>query len=64
MSEPIPPGHPYSVRFKGLPHSVQVRALTRGKAKYSAVLVVIDAWNMTAREALMQIESCRKGYWT
>jgi hypothetical protein len=59
----IPPGHPYSVRFKGSPHSVQVRASTRGKAKYAAVLAVIDAWNLTAREAFKQIESCRQGYW-
>lgn len=57
-----PRGEPYSVRFKGYEHSVQVRATSRGKAKYAAALQVSDAWNMTAGEALMQVEYCRKGY--
>lgn len=57
------PGEPYTVRFKGYKHAINVRAESRSKAKYAAALQVSDAWNMTAGEALMQVESCRKGYW-
>lgn len=54
-------GRLYTVRFrfKGSDHGVQVYAASRGKAKYSAVLDVIDAWNMTVGEAIRQITSCR-----
>jgi hypothetical protein len=57
-------GKPYTVRFKGSPHGVTVYAETRGKAQYAAVRVVLDAFNMTAREAFRKIESCRKGAWS
>jgi hypothetical protein len=56
-------GKPFTVRFKGSSQGVQVYAETRGKAQYAAVRVVLDAFNMTAREAFRQIESCRAGYW-
>jgi hypothetical protein len=56
-------GKPFTVRFKGSSPGVQVCAETRGKAQYAAVRVVLDAFNMTAREAFRQIESCRAGYW-
>jgi hypothetical protein len=56
-------GKPFTVRFKGSSHGVHLYAETRGKAQYAAVRVVLDAFNMTAREAFRQIESCRAGYW-
>jgi hypothetical protein len=55
-------GKPYTVRFKGYDHGTTVYAETPGKAKYMAVLDVLDAFNMTAREAFTRIESCRRGY--
>ena len=59
---PTQPGVTYTVRFRGYRHSVNVRAKSRGKARYAAVQLVTECWNMTAAEAFKQIESCRKGY--
>lgn len=55
-------GRLYTVRFKGYEeHGVQVWAMSRGKAKYTAVLDMLDAMNVTAGEAFRRIASCRLG---
>lgn len=56
-------GSVFTVRFKGYDSGVTVYAETHAKARYAAVLDVIDAWNVTAGEAFKRIASCRKGHY-
>lgn len=57
-------GRLYTVRFKGYESGgIRVWAETRNKAKYKAVLDMLDAMNVTSGEAFRRIASCRLGAW-